>query len=73
MNKSEQLLQIFREVLEKDSIDETVSQSNCEAWDSIHHLNLIVAIEGGFNISLEPEEMEKMVDFATALKIVEGK
>ena len=73
MNKSEQLLQIFREVLEKDSIDETVSQSNSEAWDSIHHLNLILAIEGGFNISLEPEEMEKMVDFATALKIVEGK
>ena len=73
MNKSEQLLQIFREVLETNAIDETVSQANCEAWDSIHHLNLILAIESGFNISLEPEEMEQMQDFATALKIVEGK
>lgn len=73
MNKSEQLLQIFREVLETNDIDETVSQANCEAWDSIHHLNLIVAIEGAFNISLEPEEMEQMRDFVTALKIVEGK
>lgn len=73
MNKSEQLLQIFKEVLETDTIDETVSQTNCDAWDSIHHLNLILAIESRFNISLEPEEMEQMQDFATALKIVEGK
>lgn len=73
MNKSEQLLQIFKEVLETNTIDETVSQTNCDAWDSIHHLNLILAIESGFNISLEPEEMEQLQDFATALKIVEGK
>ena len=73
MNKSEQLLQIFKEVLETNTIDATVSQTNCDAWDSIHHLNLILAIESGFNISLEPEEMEQMQDFATALKIVEGK
>ena len=73
MNKSEQLLQIFKDVLETQDIDATVSQENCEAWDSIHHLNLIVAIEGAFNVSLEPEEMEQMRDFATALKMVEGK
>ena len=73
MSKSEQLLQIFKDVLETQDIDTTVSQENCETWDSIHHLNLIVAIEGTLNISLEPEEMEQMRDFATALKIVEGK
>ena len=73
MNKSQQLLQIFREVLETNDIDETASQANCEAWDSIHHLNLILAIESGFNISLEPEEMEQMQDFAAALKILERK
>ena len=73
MKKSEQLLQIFREVLETNDIEETVSQANCETWDSIHHLNLILAIETGFNISLEPEEMEQMQDFATALKIIEEK
>ena len=69
----EKLLNIFKEALEAPNIDESVSQTNCENWDSIRHLNLIVAIEGEFNISLEPEEMEKMVDFKTALKIVEGK
>lgn len=69
----EKLLNIFKEALEAPNIDENVSQTNCENWDSIRHLNLIVAIEGEFNISLEPEEMEKMVDFKTALKIVEGK
>ena len=73
MNKSEQLLQIFRDLLEMRDIDTTVSQENCEAWDSIHHLNLIVAIEGAFNISFEPEEMEQMRDFTTALKIVDAK
>lgn len=69
----EKLLNIFKETLEASDIDESVSQSNCEAWDSIKHLNLIIAIEGEFGISLEPEEMEKMVDFDATLKIVEGK
>lgn len=69
----DKLLNIFKETLEVSDIDESVSQSNCEAWDSIKHLNLIIAIEGEFGISLEPEEMEKMVDFVAALKIVEGK
>jgi len=69
----EKLLNIFKETLEVSDIDENVSQSNCEAWDSIKHLNLIIAIEGEFGISLEPEEMEKMVDFETVLKIVGGK
>jgi acyl carrier protein len=31
-----------------------------EAWDSVQHLNLVLALEGRYGIQLEPEEMEGM-------------
>ncbi|MCK9182903.1 MAG: acyl carrier protein [Fibrobacteraceae bacterium] len=73
MNTREQLLETFRQVLETPALDETASQKTCAKWDSIHHLNLIVALETTFDISLEPEEMAEMTDFETALRLVEGK
>ena len=68
-----QLLDLFKRILETTAIDEAVSQANCEKWNSIRHLNLIVEIETEFDISFEPEEMAEMRDFATVLKLVEGK
>jgi acyl carrier protein len=67
------LLDLFKRILETTAIDETVSQTSCAKWDSIRHLNLIVEIETEFDISFEPEEMAEMRDFATVLKLVEGK
>jgi acyl carrier protein len=38
-----------------DSSPETV-----ESWDSVHHLNLILAFEQAFHLQLEPEEIDQM-------------
>jgi acyl carrier protein len=29
-------------------------------WDSVQHLNLVLALEGKYGIQFEPEEMERM-------------
>jgi acyl carrier protein len=36
------------------------SSENIETWDSVHHLNLILAFEQEFGIQLEPEEIDQM-------------
>ena len=41
-------------------IDANASQTTCEKWDSLQHLNIIVALEDAFDLSFEPEEIAIM-------------
>ncbi|MCA1592645.1 MAG: acyl carrier protein [Acidobacteria bacterium] len=36
------------------------SMDSIETWDSLQHLNLILALEQEFDVQFEPEEMERM-------------
>ncbi|NDP22087.1 MAG: acyl carrier protein [Paludibacter sp.] len=69
----ERLLDVFRRTFEDVKINESISQKNYENWDSLNHINLIVEIENEFNISIEPDDIDKMKDFSTVEKIVMGK
>jgi acyl carrier protein len=42
-------------------------------WDSIQHLNFILALEARFNIELSAEEMENIRSISDAVKVVEGR
>ena len=57
MNK--RLEEIVREVFKLDNkiIEETWSSDDIPEWDSLGHLNLLLAIEKEFNIKFEIEEM----------------
>ncbi|MBR1425930.1 MAG: acyl carrier protein [Paludibacteraceae bacterium] len=69
----QKVLMVLRRVFKDATIDETCSQSNCKAWDSMNHLNLVVELEMEFGISLEPEEIARMVDYAAVVEIVKTK
>lgn len=43
-----------------DSLTAASGPDNVEAWDSIAHLNLIMAAEERFQVSFSPEEMESV-------------
>jgi len=64
------LLDIFNKVFESSKVDEKVSKKNLSEWDSLKHINLIVEIESEFDISIEPDEIEEIVDFKSAEKII---
>lgn len=38
------------------SITDTTSSDTIDAWDSMNHLHLVVALEAEFGVSFEPEE-----------------
>jgi acyl carrier protein len=51
-----------------DSSGQTVPQ-----WDSIGHINLVLALEKHFNTSFTVDEIMAMRDVATIRKVLEGK
>ena len=62
MNKSElitQLQDVFREVLDSDDIGlkEETTANDVEEWDSLTHIQLIVATEKHFGIKLDSREI----------------
>jgi acyl carrier protein len=46
-----------------DSIKDDASTQNLENWDSLNHMNLVVALEQEFQIRFEDDEIIKIVSF----------
>ncbi len=51
-----------------DSSPETI-----ENWDSMQHLNLVLAIEEKFGLQLEPEDIERMKNIGAVVAVVEAR
>lgn len=72
MNSNEQLLKntlatVFNvpvDIIGEDSSMDTLSQ-----WDSVKHLNLVLAVEDAFNVSLTEEQSLEILSFPL-IKIV---
>lgn len=66
MNANEQLLKntlatVFNvpvDIIGEDSSMDTLSQ-----WDSVKHLNLVLAVEDAFNVSLTEEQSLEILSF----------
>ena len=54
-----QLTDIFREELDNDDIvlTETTTANDVEDWDSLSHVQLVVAVEKAFNIKFTSAEI----------------
>jgi acyl carrier protein len=49
------------------------SPDTIETWDSLHHLNLVLALEQEFAIEFSPEEIEQLLSVELAAALVEEK
>lgn len=71
----EDLTGIFREVFDDDAliIFMSTKASDIARWDSLHHINLIAAVEAAFGIRFRSAEIEKMVDVGDLVRTVAKK
>ncbi len=54
-----------------DKITAESSPETIENWDSMQHLNLVLAIEEKFGVQLEPEDIEQMKNIDAVAALVE--
>ena len=54
-----------------DKITAQSSPETIENWDSMQHLNLVLAIEEKFGVQLDPENIEQMNNIGAVATLVE--
>ena len=71
----EKLNEIFRNVLDNDEIEvgETTRADDIEEWDSLSHIQLIVAIEKTFKIKFTSLEIMKWKNVGEMVTTMEEK
>ena len=65
----DQLKEIMGQVFNvaPEQITEATSLDTIEEWDSLKHTNLIIALEQGFGVSFEAEEIVEMISYKLIL------
>ncbi|MBN2088466.1 acyl carrier protein [candidate division KSB1 bacterium] len=59
--------------INENSIPENIEMNKIVNWDSLNHLNLIVALEEKFKVSFEPDEIAEMVNIDKILEMIQRK
>lgn len=70
-----QLTEIFRDVFDDDRIVLTpnITAADIDGWDSVGHLNLILAIESRMKLKFKTTEIESMHNVGELAGLVEYK
>jgi acyl carrier protein len=49
------------------------SPASIEGWDSVQHLNFVLALEQSAGVQLDPEDIEQIKSLGDAVRIVRAK
>jgi acyl carrier protein len=54
-------------------LDDASSPSSIAAWDSVQHLNLVLALEQAFDVEFDPEEIPRLQSTAAIVQLIRNK
>jgi acyl carrier protein len=71
----ERIKKVMSNVFDIDiaAITENASPDNIEKWDSLKHINLIVALEEEFGFEFNDEEISDLLNYQLILDVVKTK
>jgi len=66
------LKKIFSDIMgiEDSHINNSTSMENVESWDSIKHMSFIIALEKEFNVDLDDDDIEQMINYEVIIAIL---
>lgn len=66
---------IFRDVFDDDTLEirPDMTAEDVEAWDSLTHVNLIVAVEAAFKIRFTTKEVSNLGNVGDLLTLIKSK
>ena len=72
MDNSEKYKKTFIEALsiDKSAFKESIKYNEIPEWDSIGHMTLMSALEEGFNISIETDDIVDFSSFKKGMQIL---
>ena len=75
MNRAElfeKVQEIFRDIFDDENliIEESTNSNDIDDWDSLNHINLVVAIESEVNIKLNFDELATLKDVGAMLDLI---
>ena len=62
----DRLIHIIADELEiaPETLDETSDMATVEAWDSLGHLNVVLAVEESFGVRFPPQDIPRLTSVA---------
>ena len=71
----ERLNKVFRDIFDDDSIvvTEETTSNDIEDWDSLEHINLVVAVEQEFGMKFNMNEVTTMKNVGEMVDIILGR
>ena len=68
----ERLTRIFRDVFDDTSIEisDEMTAKDIEEWDSLNHINLIVAVEGTFKVRFTTKEVSDLANVGELITLI---
>jgi len=75
MTVIEQLLPIFQEVFDDDTIEINLESTadDIDAWDSLTHINLVTAVESHFKVKFALGELQSLQNVGDLVNLVTKK
>lgn len=78
MNKDtilKRMTEVFRDVLDNDSLvlERDTTADDVEEWDSLSHINLIVAIEHEFNVKFDLVDIKPLKNIGEFTDLIQKK
>ncbi len=71
----EQINEIFADILDNEEvvIEEKTQANDVEEWDSLTHIQLVVAVEKNFNIRFASKEIQSWNDVGEMMNCIQEK
>lgn len=69
----ERLTAIFRDVFDDDAIElrDSLTAKDIEEWDSLNHINLIVAVERAFKVKFTTKDVSNLANVGEFIALIE--
>ncbi len=70
-----ELTAVFRDIFDNDAIEiaPTMTARDIKNWDSLNHINLIVAVEKRFGVKFTTKEIAGLADVGSLISLVQHK
>lgn len=57
--------------VDPQTIPDNASQTDLSSWDSVHHMNVVLALENDFDIEFTDEELPKLTSLPMLVAAIE--